>query len=480
MVSSRAVGAGAFILLGVVLFTAALFMIGSRRMLFEDRSTVYSEFGRLGQLESGAIVRVAGLDAGEVTEIQIPASPSGKFRVRMEVRDDLRHLIRTDSVATTQTEGLVGALFVNIAPGSDEAPIVPDEGTIPGRDPFLMADLMQQASDTVAMVNETVESLRGDITKAVQQVALTAEDVHAMLEDVRPDISNIARNGSRISADTQQIVQKIRAGEGTIGKLLNDDTLYRRATEIAAEAKTVMENARSVMENVRDVSNDARGAIADFRSKDGAAQGLMSDMRVTLSQSREAMGDLADNMEALKHNFLLRGFFNRRGYFDLDAISPADYRKGVLENGKRKAMRIWLGEDVLFTQEANGTEVLSEDGRTRIDSAMATYLEYLPANPIVIEGYSTAGTTPDRFRLARQRAAIVRAYVLGRYELPPQNVGYMALGREASGSPAGNDRWDGVALTLFLDRTALEFVQQGTFAATPAPAVTPAAAAATR
>jgi phospholipid/cholesterol/gamma-HCH transport system substrate-binding protein len=480
MVSSRAVGAGAFILLGVVLFTAALFMIGSRRMLFEDRSTLYSEFGRLGQLESGAIVRVAGLDAGEVTEIQIPASPSGKFRVRMEVRDDLRHLIRTDSVATTQTEGLVGAVFVNIAPGTDQAPIVPDEGTIPGRDPFLMADLMQQASDTVAMVNETVESLRGDITKAVQQVALTAEDVHAMLEDVRPDISNIARNGSRISADTQQIIQKIRAGEGTIGKLLNDDTLYRRATEIAAEAKTVMENARSVMENVRDVSNDARGAIADFRSKDGAAQGLMSDMRVTLSQSREAMGDLADNMEALKHNFLLRGFFNRRGYFDLDAISPADYRKGVLENGKRKAMRIWLADDVLFTQEANGTEVLSEDGRTRIDSAMATYLEYLPANPIVIEGYATAGTTPDRFRLARQRAAIVRAYVLGRYELPPQNVGYMALGRDASGSPAGNDRWDGVALTLFLDRTALEFVQQGTFATTPAPAVTPAAAAAAR
>ena len=470
MNTARAVGAGLFIVLGVVLFTAALFMIGSRRMLFEDRSTLYSEFGRLGQLEPGAVVRVAGLDAGEVTEIQIPPSPSAKFRIRMEVRDDLRHLIRTDSLATTQTEGLVGAVFVNIAPGSDQAPVVPEDGTIPGRDPFQMADLLQQASDTITMVNETVEELKGDITKAVQQVALTAEDAHALLEDIRPDITTIASNGSRISADTQRVIQSIREGEGTIGKLINDDTLYRRASEIATEAK-------SVMENVKEVSNEARRAISDFRSKDGPAQGLMADMRVTLSQAREATADLADNMEAMKHNFLLRGFFNRRGYFDLDAISPVDYRNGVLENGKRKAMRIWLANGVLFETGPDGTEMLSEDGRVRIDSAMATYLKYLPTNPIVIEGYATGGTVGERFRQARQRAGIVREYVVGRYELPPQNVGYIALGNDAAGSPAG-DRWDGVALTLFLDRTALQFVEQpaplATAGGSPSPAAPPA------
>jgi len=396
MLSSRAVGAGAFVVIGVALFTAALFMIGSRRMLFENRSTLFSEFGRLGQLESGAVVRVAGLAAGEVAEIEIPASPSAKFRVRMEVRDDLRHLIRTDSLATTQTEGLVGAVFVNITPGTDQAAIVPDEGTVPGRDPFLMTDLLQQASEAIALVNDTVEGLRGDITKAVEQVAMTAEDAHAMLQDMRPDITNFVQNSSRISADVQRVVESIRQGEGTIGRLINDDTLYRRATEIATET-------RSVMENVKGVSNEARLAIADFRSKDGPAQGLMGDMRVTLSQAREATADLADNMEAMKHNFLLRGFFNRRGYFDLDAISPADYRKGVLENGKRKAMRIWLGEGVLFHTAADGTETLTEDGRLRIDSAMATYLDYLPSNPIVVEG-SCARPTP---RNSRRVASLV-------------------------------------------------------------------------
>ena len=452
MMSSKAVGAGAFVAIGALLFTAVVFMIGDRRMLFEDRFPVYTEYAKLGQLQVGSVVRVAGMNAGEVADIEVPRSPTDKFRVKMEVRDDLHPLIRTDSVATTQTEGLVGAIYVNIATGSQQAPEVAEGGTIPSREPFSMADLLQQASDTISQVNQTVDMLSGDIEKTVKQIAMTTEDAHQLFTDISPQIKAIAENGSRMSADTQQIVAGLRAGEGTIGKLLKDDKLYDRAREIADEAK-------SVMANVRQVSDEARMAIADFRSEDGPAHGLFADMRVTLGQAREATADLADNMEAMKHNFLLRGFFNRRGYFDLAAISPAQYRTGVLENGKRKAMRIWLSSAVLFEPGPRGGEVLTADGRARIDSAMATYLKYVPSNPLVIEGYATEGTAGERFRQSRQRAGTVREYVLGRYGLAPQNTGFIALGADAQGSPAG-EKWDGVSLTLFLEADALQFTDQ--------------------
>jgi phospholipid/cholesterol/gamma-HCH transport system substrate-binding protein len=451
MVSSKVVGAGAFVIIGVLLFTAVLFMIGERRMLFENRFELYTEFAKLGQLESGSIVRVAGMNAGEVTEIQVPSSPEGKFRVKMEVRDDLHALVRTDSVASAQTEGLVGGIFVSIATGSAEAPEIPEGGTIAGREPFSMADLLAQASETITQVNMTVDKLSDDLETTIDEIKMTTADAHQLFIDITPEIKSIAENGNRISADTQQMMASIRAGEGTIGKLINDDTLYMRAREIADETK-------SVMANVRQVSDEARRAISDFRSKDGPAQGLFADMRVTLTQAREATADLADNMEAMKHNFLLRGFFNRRGYFDLDAISPAQYRNGVLENGKRKAMRIWLAAPVLF-EEGPGGEVLSAEGRGRVDSAMTTYLRHVPSNPIVVEGYATAGTIGERYRLSRQRAGIVREDLMGRYGLMPQNTGYIALGSEAEGSPTGKE-WDGVSLTLFLDTAALEFADQ--------------------
>ena len=451
MFSSKVVGAGAFVVIGVLLFTVVLFMIGERRMLFEERFELYTEFARLGQLEAGSIVRVAGMNAGEVTEIQVPSSPEGKFRVKMEVRDDLHALVRTDSVASAQTEGLVGGIYVSIATGSAEAPEVMEGGTIPGREPFSMADLLAQASETITQVNMTVEKLSGDLETTIDEIKLTTQDAHQLFIDITPEIKSIAENGNRISADTQSMMASIRAGEGTIGKLINDDALYQRAREIADDTK-------KVMANVKDVSDEARRAIADFRSKDGPAQGLFADMRVTLTQAREATADLADNMEAMKHNFLLRGFFNRRGYFDLDAISPAQYRSGVLENGKRRAMRIWLAAAVLF-EEGPGGEVLSAEGRNRVDSAMTTYLRHVPSNPIVVEGYAMEGTLGDRYRLSRQRAGIVREYLMGRYGLMPQNTGYIALGSEAEGSPAG-DKWDGVSLTLFLDTAALQFADQ--------------------
>ena len=81
MNAARAVGAGAFVVIGALLFTAALFMIGERRLLFEKRFPIYTEYAKLGELENGAVVRVAGMDAGEVTEITVPATASGKFRV---------------------------------------------------------------------------------------------------------------------------------------------------------------------------------------------------------------------------------------------------------------------------------------------------------------------------------------------------------------------------------------------------------------
>src|SRR5688500_12567386 len=157
MVSNKVVGAGLFVVVGAVLFTVALFLIGERRMLFESRFPIYTEFASLGQLEPGAVVRVAGAVAGEVTEIRVPQSPEGKFRVRMEVREDLHQLIRQDSVAVTQTEGLVGAIFINIQSGTEAQPQVPEGGTIPSREPFAIADLLQQASETAALVKETVE-----------------------------------------------------------------------------------------------------------------------------------------------------------------------------------------------------------------------------------------------------------------------------------------------------------------------------------
>lgn len=436
--------AGGFVIGGLLLFAVGLFIIGDRRMLFADHVEVYAEFARLGALQNGAKVRVAGMDAGEVLEMRVPPGPQSKFRVKMRVREDLHALVRNDSVATIQTDGLVGSKFVQIDAGTERAPQVADGGTVKSREPFDFGDLLQQASETIALITTTINDLKGDVERTVEMVAETAEHTDRLIEDVGVDVKAISAAGTRIVRDTQTIVDNVRAGRGTIGKLLHDEELYRRTADIARQAEVTVVN-------LREASAEARRALTDIRSKEGPVQGVASDFRQTLSAAREAMADLAENAEALKRNFLFRGFFRRRGYFDLDAIGVDEYRSGVLEKEGRAVRRIWLNAAMLFGRDASGVQQLTDGGKARLDSAMAVFVDEARTKPLMIEGYAPGVTRDEQYLEARARAVIVREYLINRFHLDPQRVGFIPLGDRAVNSPSG-DRWDGVALALFTDQ----------------------------
>jgi hypothetical protein len=104
-------------------------------------------------------------------------------------------------------------------------------------------------------------------------------------------------------------------------------------------------------------------------------------IRNTLSSIEEVTQDLAESTEALKRHFLFRGFFQDRGFFDLDTISREAYQEGLLERDHRTAVRIWLDAAVLFERDRDGVERLTPDGRGRIDSAMSQLVQYPATAP---------------------------------------------------------------------------------------------------
>ena len=116
-------------------------------------------------------------------------------------------------------------------------------------------------------------------------------------------------------------------------------------------------DAQADVANVREASEQAKEAVADFRGERGPVKGLTAGLQQTLTTARDAMSDLAESTEALKRNFFFRGFFNRRGYFDLDDVSPTDYRRGALRDRRPPgAARSGCRRDVLFATDASGKE----------------------------------------------------------------------------------------------------------------------------
>jgi phospholipid/cholesterol/gamma-HCH transport system substrate-binding protein len=251
----------------------------------------------------------------------------------------------------------------------------------------------------------------------------------------------------KISRDVNVIVAGVREGRGSLGKLLADDSLYTSVKKISTDAE-------KAVASLREASEQAKAAVADLRGDNGPLKGVTGDLQQTLASARDAMQDLEENTEALKHNFLFRGYFNKRGYFDLDQLTVDQYRQGALETKDRRALRIWIRASGLFERDTNGNERLTPDGQARLDSAMSQFIRYPRNSPFVIEGYSTGATNDVRFLSSRRRVQLVRDYLVAKFALDPAFVASMPMGQEASGSPDGN-RWDGVALAMFVPTSAM-------------------------
>jgi phospholipid/cholesterol/gamma-HCH transport system substrate-binding protein len=215
---------GLFVVATLLLFAGGVFLIGSKQMYFRQSYHLKASFANVAGLAGGADVRIGGFRQGSVTRIDLPRQPDQGVTVTMDLAKATHEVIRKDSIASIASEGLVGDKYVEITFGSKDAGEVKDGDAIQGVPPVQMADLLKKA-----------DGILDSASSAVNGIGASAENLK--------DISG-----------------KINSGQGTVGALINDKTIYKAA---------------------------AAGA-----------------------------NEFQEDMEALKHNFLLRGFFHKRGYQD--------------------------------------------------------------------------------------------------------------------------------------------------------------------
>lgn len=475
MSSSRRVILGAFVVIGAFLFALGLFWIGDRRQMFSDSIELQANFLNVSGLSRGSVVRVAGTDAGEVLDIGVPTQPGDPFRVRFRVTSDLQPILREDSVATIQTDGLVGNKFLQVAAGTPNAPEAGPDGTIGSREPVEVGDLMQRMNDLAVSGNQAVEDIRSGINRTFDALLELNTETTGLIDRVGVEIESITSVGDGIATDIGAIVEDVRAGQGSIGQILTDDALYNDLRATANEAEQTVANMRTLSDEVLEITTEFREAdlsgridrvganveaatleaaeftreatelIQTFQGTTGP-DGLMADVRTTLDNTNRAMANMADNTEALKRNWFFRGFFDDRGFFNIDAVSVEEYLSTRFLADKQRITRR-LGAVDMF--DSSGTAVLTDAGRQRLDTVMAEYMRYSKEDPLMIEAYSS-GSDPEDLLLARDWAVAVREHLVGKFELQPSYVGVMPM--TLGDLEAENVTGSGVALVLFATR----------------------------
>lgn len=471
MSAKKRIFVGVFIIGGICLFGLGLFLIGSREQLFASHFHVYANFNSIDTLQSGATVRVSGMNAGQITAIQVPKNPSERFRLTLQIDDKFRPIVRDDSVATIETSGMVGNKYINVAKGSANSPECPNGGTLPSQEPVDIGALMRQGGALVKTVQATIKDIRTRADTAIDNISNVAGNANGMVVSIRGDVKRIASNGVQISSDARQIVAGVRNGHGAAGKLLTDQTVASNLAATISNAKQTSVNVESTtrkadvmvsdiqkndlraiqqtVDNTQSMTSQLNQAVGTFLSKGNSNEPTAMALRETVHGAQQTTANLADDTEAIKHNFFFRGFFHRRGFFNLSDITPGKYESSEFVKDPRA--RVWVPSAGLFTVSPEGEQELTSTGKAILDQYMSDLVPYLPNNPMVVEGYSTEGTPDQRYLAARQRAIQVREYLESRFHLKPALVGLIAFGDQP---PHGTKKkiWNGVSLVLVAEK----------------------------
>lgn len=223
---------GLFILVSLAVFVYGIFTISGNESLFEREYTVETYFDNAAGLLEGGYVRLSGVGVGSVSSIRFSEDPSlGKVRVVMTISERALSRISEDSVATIKTEGLLGAKFVEILPGSGEGMGRAADGvTIKGYVPPEMQEIITESEALVL----NLASISEDLKKIVGELA--GEERGGLLHEMIYD-EKLADDVGALFSNLALVSESIREGEGTIGALVVDPSVHDALQGVLGEAQ---------------------------------------------------------------------------------------------------------------------------------------------------------------------------------------------------------------------------------------------------
>jgi len=446
---------GIFVTAAIVLFGACLFLIGNQHKAFNRHVVFYTNFQNVDGIPKGAKVRVDGMDAGEVENVEIPGRPAQKFRLKMKVEDRLHGLIREDSVVTVETEGLVGDKFLLIHSGTDRSPEAPPESTLASKEPFEITKMLEQAQGIMTQASTTITALQGTMNDVSGRLDTTLDTATGTIKNVNGVVLDV-RNGKGTAgllledkatatdvkqslANVRQTTEKLNSTSTRVDNLMADV----QTRQLVPKIDDTLTSAKAATQNLNQTTEQINTTLKSAFAEDQYGEDAGTNLQQSLTNLNQASGNLTDDTEALKHEFFFKGFYKHRGYYNLDDLPTEQYRSGQIFKSLPQS-REWIDASSLFTTNQSGEEVLSANGRQNIDQAVGQFKEIYD-KPLIVEGYASSGSPSEELVRSRRRAAMVQTYLQLHYHLTPKNTGIVAL-RSTPPENAGKTTFDGVSL----------------------------------
>lgn len=250
---------GMFVIIGLVLFAGTIFFVGKQKNLFGSTFRLQAQFKTVSGLKVGNNVRFSGINIGTVDDIVLIHDTAVK--VELLIKKEIQQFIKTDATAGIGSDGLMGDKILTISPGAVSNTTVKDNGQIASK-------------------------------KAVE------------MEDLMSSVKTSVDNAGIITAQLAQFSYKMNNNNGALSKLMTDETF----SNSLKGTLTNLETSSGQFAKFTTKMNDGKGALSKMVSDEKFGKTLDS----TMANLQAGTKGLSENMEAAKHNFLLKGFFKKK------------------------------------------------------------------------------------------------------------------------------------------------------------------------
>ncbi|MBX7148677.1 MlaD family protein [bacterium] len=232
---------GAFVGVGVILLMLVLFMLGSENRMFETNYTLNAHFENISGLRVGAGVQLAGIHVGTVKKIIFEDNLSQKkVKLVLQVLSNYKDRIRQDSVASIQTQGLLGDKMVWISVGSSDKPTLEDGEELLVRKSAGLDALMEKG-DSMASIVDNVNNLTKNLNEMILEIKDGKGFANELIygtqgKEMMKQITEVAANLKDTTQNVGDITQKINEGQGTLGAIVNDASLFNDIKTLLGKA----------------------------------------------------------------------------------------------------------------------------------------------------------------------------------------------------------------------------------------------------
>lgn len=307
---------GIFVLVGLLLLIFSLYMIGRDNNLFGKNYKLTARFENVQGLTVGNNVRYAGIQVGTVKKIRILSDTLIEVAMLIDVK--MKQYIHKNDIVSMSTDGLMGNRILNITASKDGSPLAEDGDLLATKKNISTDEMLETLDKTnrnIAVISEELKTtvLRINSSAAIWKLLNETE----LPDNLRASVLSIRHATGRADEmvkDLHSIIADVKSGKGSLGAILTDTAIARNLEEALLKIQQVGDHATALVD---ELSKLTVGIKEDINSGNGTAHALLKDSALviklnnSLSNIEKGTDGFNQNMEALKHNFLLRGYFRK-------------------------------------------------------------------------------------------------------------------------------------------------------------------------